>query len=317
MHEIRAGAPCLAFGTHLPGHLDCTAIEQKFLGERRFAGIPVTVLPVAVQGQQAAPQIVHAIELANRAGLFDVVIVGRGGGSLEDLWPFNEEGVARAIANSALPVVSAVGHEVDFTIADFVADVRAATPSAAAELLSPDGDDLLQAFAGYEIMLEEAVKRQLKQRSEKVNGLRARLRHPGERLQARSQALDNLEIRLQKAIQYRLNHTRQSLDAKRLRLQSKHPRERLERETLNLRRLQERLRSEITKKLTGSQQRFVAATDLLQAVSPLNTLKRGYSIVSDDEGHIVNSTKQIQVGDTLKTRMSDGELACTVEQIYG
>src|SRR5690606_11410681 len=123
--------------------------------------IPVTVLPVAVQGKEAAPQIVKAIQLANRANLFDVLILARGGGSLEDLWPFNEEIVARAIHTSKLPIVSAVGHEVDFTIADFVADLRAPTPSVAAELITPDSEDWLETFIGYEVMLEDAINRRL------------------------------------------------------------------------------------------------------------------------------------------------------------
>lgn len=283
--------------------------------ERRFPSIPVTVLPVAVQGQEAAPQIVRAIDTANRAGLFDVLIVGRGGGSLEDLWPFNEEIVARAIANSHLPIVSAVGHEVDFTIADFVADVRAPTPSAAAEILSPDGEDWLQTFTGYEIILEEVLKRGISQRRQKVEWLRSRLRHPGERLQSQSQSLDNLELRLKKAMAAKIQNTQQQLHSAASRHQAKHPRERLNRETLRLTRLQERLSELMDKKVVASQQRFGRAAGLLQAVSPLNTLRRGYAIVSTPEGRVLNSSAAISPGDPVQARLSDGVLNCTVNNI--
>ncbi len=283
--------------------------------ERRFPSIPVTVLPVAVQGQEAAPQIVRAIDTANRAGLFDVLIVGRGGGSLEDLWPFNEEIVARAIANSHLPIVSAVGHEVDFTIADFVADVRAPTPSAAAEILSPDGDDWLQTFTGYEIILEEVLKRGLAQRRQKVEWLRSRLRHPGERLQAQSQSLDNLELRLQNAMKAKIQNTQQHLRNTASRHEAKHPRERLNRETLRLTRLQERLSELTRKKVVASQERFGRAAGLLQAVSPLNTLRRGYAIVSTPDGRVLNNSAAVKPGEAVQARLSDGVLHCTVNDI--
>jgi exodeoxyribonuclease VII large subunit len=283
--------------------------------ERRFPSIPVTVLPVAVQGQDAAPQIAQAIDRANRAQLFDVLIVGRGGGSLEDLWPFNEEIVARAIANSQLPIVSAVGHEVDFTIADFVADARAATPSAAAEMLSPDGEDWLQTFAGYEILLEEGIKRKLAQQQQKVEWLRSRLRHPGERLQSQSQTLDNLDLRLQAAIKARLERQAQSLLNLSNRHQAKHPRERLQREQLKLQNLQEKLRALLNKKINGEQQRFAKAAGLLNAVSPLNTLKRGYAIVSNEEGVVLSSVQAVKAGDNIQAKLSDGELSCTVNTL--
>ncbi len=283
--------------------------------ERRFPSIPVTVLPVAVQGQEAASQIALAIDRANRANLFDVLIVGRGGGSLEDLWPFNEEIVARAISNSQLPIVSAVGHEVDFTIADFVADARAATPSAAAEMLSPDGEDWLQTFAGYEILLEEGIKRKLALQQQKVEWLRSRLRHPGERLQSQSQTLDNLELRLKGAMKTRVVREQQTLANLSSRHRAKHPRERLQREQLKLQNLREKLRTLVNKKIEGDQQRFANAAGLLNAVSPLNTLKRGYAIVSDDKGAVLSSVTAVNVGDKIQAKLSDGELSCTVNTL--
>ena len=167
---------------------------------RRFPAIKISIFPTAVQGAPAAAQIVDAISNANRHGQCDALIVGRGGGSLEDLWPFNEEIVARAIFASEIPIVSAVGHEVDFTIADFVADLRAPTPSAAAELLSPDGEDMLNQFEGFEILLGEAMVRKIRQLEQRTDYLQKRLQHPGRKLQEQAQHLDHLDIRLRRAI---------------------------------------------------------------------------------------------------------------------
>jgi len=171
---------------------------------RRFPGLPVTLLPVPVQGREAAPAIVRALALANAQPQFDAILIARGGGSLEDLWAFNEEVVARAIAGSRLPVVSGVGHETDFTIADFVADVRAPTPSAAAELLSLDGAELLGSLEGFELLLARALHTQLQRLGQQLTHLRARLRHPGQRLHDLAQRLDELELRLQRAIRLKL-----------------------------------------------------------------------------------------------------------------
>lgn len=164
--------------------------------ERRFPLMEVQLLPTLVQGDEAIEQIVKAIDLANRAPGIEAILLCRGGGSIEDLWAFNSERIARAIFASKLPVVSGIGHEVDFTIADFVADVRAPTPSAAAEIISPDADDLLETFSGYGILCANAVLAKIQKLKEKTQHLAVRVRHPGERLQQRAQRLDQLEIRL-------------------------------------------------------------------------------------------------------------------------
>lgn len=178
--------------------------------KRRFPCIPVTVLPVNVQGKEAAAQIATAIQQANELKLFDVLIVGRGGGSLEDLWPFNEERVARAIFASKIPIVSAVGHEIDFTIADFVADVRAPTPSAAAELLSPDCQEWFAHLNQQEQRLIRQMQVLLFNKQQKLEHLVTGLKHPGRRLQEQTQRLDELEFRLQKNIAHilRQQHSR-------------------------------------------------------------------------------------------------------------
>jgi exodeoxyribonuclease VII large subunit len=282
---------------------------------RRFPAIPVTVLPVAVQGKEAAPQIVRAIELANRAGLFDVLVVTRGGGSLEDLWPFNEEIVARAIYASALPIVSAVGHEVDFTIADFVADLRAPTPSAAAELITPDGEDWLETFIGYEVMLEEAMERRLSHAQQKLEWLRSRLRHPGERLQQQAQQLDGLEIRLQRAVRQQLERKHVQLQSLVLRQKPLQPGKRLQQLNQQLAQTFKHLCDLTHQQLQNRKQRLGETVRVLQTVSPLNTLERGYTITSDPSGKVIRSSQSVNIGDAVQTRLANGELLCRVEKI--
>lgn len=169
--------------------------------KRRFPSIPVTIYPTKVQGQEAAPEIVKAIDLAHQHNLCDVLIIGRGGGSLEDLWPFNEEAVAHAIFASQIPIVSAVGHEIDFTIADFVADKRAATPSAAAELLSPHQATILEQLDNLIKRLINEIDRSLQYHYQRVDWLTKRLRHPGHQLSLYSAQLQELSKRLFFAIE--------------------------------------------------------------------------------------------------------------------
>lgn len=283
--------------------------------QRRFPSIPVTVLPVPVQGQAAAPAIANAIQLANETGLFDVLIVGRGGGSLEDLWPFNEEVVARAIYDSAVPVVSAVGHEVDFTISDFVADARAATPSAAAELLSPDRDSWLQRYRAVETQLARLMQQHLKQLSIRTQHLRSRLRHPGIKLQQQSQTLDQLELRLKRAINGHLQQNAANQRQLAARLQQFHPQT-----LINLNRQQvdfatKNLRQALQSRLKTLQQRLQQNMQRLNTVSPLNTLERGYAMVTSADNKVIQHIQQVHTGDTITTRLTDGELISTVAAI--
>jgi exodeoxyribonuclease VII large subunit len=162
--------------------------------KRRFPAIPISLYPAAVQGDGAPTQLIQALELANRSALCDVLILGRGGGSAEDLCAFNDEMLARKIFASTVPIVSAVGHEIDFSISDLVADVRAPTPSAAAELLSPDRDQLSQQFDIYHNRFSQLARQQLNQRQQQLEALRARLRHPGQRLQDQSQRLTSTSV---------------------------------------------------------------------------------------------------------------------------
>ncbi len=286
---------------------------------RRFAGIPVSIVPTAVQGNGAAAEIARAIELINQRiacgeDSIDVIIAGRGGGSMEDLWAFNEEIVARAIAASSLPVVSAVGHEVDFTIADFVADVRAPTPSAAAELLSPDAREWMENLHGYELLLSQGLLRQLEQRQQQLNWLRSRLRHPGSRLQEHYQRLDELEIRLRNSWHSHRQRYQHRLQLLASQLQQAAPVARIEQARQHTANQGRRLQQQLRHHLQQYRQRLAAASGLLDAVSPLATLQRGYSIISDDKDGIVSNQNQLKEGDRIHARLASGELLCRVEE---
>jgi exodeoxyribonuclease VII large subunit len=284
--------------------------------DRRFASIPVTIIPVAVQGKDAAPQIVRALQIANKANLFDVIILGRGGGSLEDLWAFNEEVVARAIAASEIPVISAVGHETDFTIADFVADLRAPTPSVAAELAVPDGDEWLEKFIDYEVALEDVLQRKIEFLRQKLHWLTSRLRHPKDRLEQASQKLDHLELRIKQFMMGRITFHKNHLHKLELRRAPWHP-------AIQLQKLQQRLQSASTRLLPLQKQillqktqKFQSAVRMLNTLNPLKTLDRGYALVTLQGTQVpVTSSKQITPGTQLTTRVAEGEFQCEVTRI--
>lgn len=282
---------------------------------RRYPLIDLVILPVAVQGVEAPAQIARAINMACRMRNIEAIIVGRGGGSLEDLWAFNEEIVARAIFASKIPLVSAVGHETDFTIADFVADSRAPTPSAAAELLSPDREEILAAFEGHEVLLEEALWRKLDTSRQKLEHLRARLRHPGDRLNGWAQQLDNLEIRLTRAIQSQLHKQQHHLQQLNLRQSQFHPQEKLQQLQQQLNNVQQRLLHESDINLQTQKQRLAKASELLDSVSPLRTLKRGYAMVTDSDNGVLTDTKNVNIGDNIQAQLANGKLTCTVKDI--
>jgi exodeoxyribonuclease VII large subunit len=282
--------------------------------QRRFAGLPVTVLPVPVQGKEAGPAIVRAIALANAQPAFDVILLARGGGSLEDLWAFNEEIVARAIAGSRLPVVSGVGHETDFTIADFVADMRAPTPSAAAELLSPDGEDLRDNFVGFEILLTRALRTQMQHAGQRLAHLRARLRHPGQRLHDLAQRLDELDLRLQRAVHQSLRARQMQCQGLLARLRGQHPGQRLPGQRQHLAMLDQRLGNAMMQLLRARQVQLRHAGERAQLASPLAILARGYAIV-ESGGSIVRSVDEVTAGSVIQTRLADGVLTATVASV--
>lgn len=284
--------------------------------KRRFPAIPVVIYPVAVQGEGAAREIAEAIRLAGRRKDCDVLIVGRGGGSLEDLWAFNEEVVARAIHDSVLPIVSAVGHEVDFTIADFVADVRAPTPSAAAELLSPDREAWLGRLRRVEIRLVQRTRQQLRQREQQVEWLTKRLKHPGRRLQENAQRLDELEMRLAQAWRNLSRHKRSRLETLHARLERHHPATRLYQLQQSQRELSRRLQQAMRLHLKQLRQMLAAQAHALGTVSPLATLGRGYAIVSIEKtDKVLHQSNEVAVGDRIRARLHHGQLLCRVEEV--
>ncbi|MTI15279.1 exodeoxyribonuclease VII large subunit [Sansalvadorimonas verongulae] len=282
---------------------------------RRYPALKITVIPALVQGAEAAPQIVHALELAEQLPGVDAIIAGRGGGSLEDLWPFNEESVARAIARCSIPVISAVGHEIDFTIADFVADHRAPTPSAAAEVLSPDQQELQNTLLGYEQMLTRIMAHRLQGHRQALTHLRSRLRHPGERLREQSQRLDDLDIRLRKAMELGLHKAHSSLENAKERLHQHTPLSTLSRLKTLQQQLEQRLTLAMDASLDRKKRALTARIAELDAYSPLATLLRGYSILQTEGGTIISEASQTQVGDKLNARLGKGSLLCTVDNV--
>ncbi|MDX1588940.1 MAG: exodeoxyribonuclease VII large subunit [Oleiphilaceae bacterium] len=282
--------------------------------KRRFPAIPVTLYACPVQGKAATAEIVQAIERANRDGRCDVLIVGRGGGSLEDLWCFNEEAVARAIVKSGIPIVSAVGHEVDITIADLVADLRAPTPSAAAEKLSPDRAEWLLAFRRLEERFEAAIRRQCREDHLMLQQLQGRLKDPQQQLQAQAQRLDELDLRLRQAWQQQQTQRHERLQQNLTRLQLQRPDRLIRAGSERVEQLQTRLNQSMALQLKQGQQRFAAATQQLHLVSPLATLERGYAIVEDKQGRILRQPQSVAIGELVRTRLAGGGLWCRVER---
>lgn len=284
---------------------------------RRFPAIPVIVYPVPVQGAGAAAQIAAMIRKAGDRADCDVLIVGRGGGSLEDLWPFNEEVVARAIVASPIPVMSAVGHEVDVTIADFAADQRAPTPSAAAEMIVPDRQEWLLRTDRLTGRLAQAMKHRLRHRRQTVEHLAKRIRHPGRRLYDIAQRLDELEGRLTNANRMLLRHRTAHLAHLSARLHNRTPQYLLQRLAARHAELHGRLQRAITQRLERSAQQLAGIAGQLDAVSPLATLARGYAIVEHfPEGGVIRRYSDVAAGERVSARLGQGRLICRVEESH-
>ncbi len=282
---------------------------------RRFPLLEVDILPTQVQGATAAAQITSLLERAGASGRYDIVLVTRGGGSLEDLWAFNDERLARAIAASPVPVVSAVGHETDFSLSDFAADLRAPTPSVAAELLVPNRIDLGARLQGLQRRLSSLQLQSLRQSMQRAD--RAILRLQAMRPQARLQLLQRRQLearrRLESAWREQLERRRSSLRHAAAVLRATQPQRRLAMLRERLQSLGLRPQAAIARELQRDTLKLRALARSLEAVSPLATVARGYSILADAEGKLVRSVAQVQPGDPVSARLSDGTLKLRVE----
>ena len=285
---------------------------------RRFPATRITLLPVVVQGAGAADEIVHAIERANtlaeKLGL-QALIVGRGGGSLEDLQAFNEERLARAIFASELPICSAVGHEVDFTIADFVADLRAPTPSAAAEQLSPNQEDYFELLLSTSAQFKSAISLAIKQGRQQLTWIAKQLKHPDRRLQEQTQNLDRLDIRLRRAMSSNIATQRTELTQMQRTLSANSPKQLLERNKIRLAAGRGRLEQSLRSVLASHRSSLQTLSRSLNSVSPLSTLARGYSITVDSSSKVIRSTDDVKVGATITSRLGAGEIVSTVSAV--
>jgi exodeoxyribonuclease VII large subunit len=281
---------------------------------RRFPPAAVLIYPAPVQGAAAVPALVAALATAGARAECDVLIVARGGGSLEDLWAFNDERLARAIHACPLPVVAAVGHEIDFTIADFVADVRAPTPSAAAELVVPDRAACLEAVARMAGRLALSMRRELRAIRVRLDGAQRRLVlvHPGVRLEQQTQRLDDLTLRLERAAHADLQRERLRLGELHRRLMHRSPERLVQQQRARHQDLLLRLRHAATSRMACAAQRLALAQRALNTVSPLATLARGFAIVTRADGVLVTDASEVAPGDEIEARLARGTLTARV-----
>lgn len=281
---------------------------------RRFPSVKRTVIPVSVQGEYAAESIAKAIEKANELKHFDTIIVGRGGGSIEELWAFNEEVVARAIFHSTIPVISAVGHETDYTISDFVSDLRAPTPTAAAELSVPSLMDLSQQMTNYQHRLEQGMKHYINNYKSKLDAMKNAyaFKYPIHLTRQKEQQLDQYLIELNKRIvrfidEKKLNHNY----LKEKLIQTK-PTQLINHKKEELLLKHQTLKRMIEQKINDTTNHFERQLDKLSLLNPFETMKRGYSITYNAENKIIKSTKLVSPGDSVTVQLSDGSLDCQV-----
>ncbi len=286
------------------------------VARRRCPMSEIEILPVPVQGREAAPAIAAMLHAASRSTRYDVLLLTRGGGSLEDLIAFNDEDVARAIVASAVPVVSAVGHEIDFSISDFVADLRAPTPSAAAELLLPDSDALRATLAQNRARIAHAWNRLARGASQSLDHLHARLlaRHPRQRLANGAERLVALRARMRRCALAKTQSGRTRLSHLDARLRLTHPARRLTLWSREAMRLRERMLSAWARAAQRDARRLSALARALNAVSPLEVLQRGYAILLDENGTVLRSARGVAAGTSLTARLRDGTLPLIVRE---
>lgn len=284
---------------------------------RRFPLTSVLIYPTSVQGLGSAEEIARTLALADRRADCDVIILTRGGGSLEDLWSFNEEVVARAIAAMTLPVISGVGHEIDFTIADFVADLRAPTPSQAAELAVPDQREWLKRLAHLGQQIVHCTRQHLVKERRHFVGIAHRLQrcNPSVQLRERAQRLDELEARLRRCLERRIETRKLRLARVATAVAQASPAHRLTRARERWRTSQGDLRRALLRQVERTQQRLKLASRALKSLSPLATLDRGYAIVTDAGGKVLTDSSAVARGAAIDVRLARGGLTATVDKI--
>ncbi|HTC45493.1 MAG TPA: exodeoxyribonuclease VII large subunit [Steroidobacteraceae bacterium] len=282
--------------------------------KRRYPPAQVLIYPTPVQGAAAVPALIEALTLASARADCDVLILARGGGSLEDLWAFNDEAVARAIRACTVPVVSGIGHEIDFTIADFVADVRAPTPSGAAELVVPDRQALLNTLRRIGQRLVQSGRRELRTALQRLAHLQHRLQRtdPGVRLQQSAQRLDELEQRLRKALRAQVQHQNIRLSHALTSLMRATPAQRVAALAARNAELRIRLRHALQRRVEASDHRLHLAQHKLHTVSPLATLARGFAVVTRIDGSVITDALKVSVGDEIRARVARGMLRARV-----
>ena len=293
------------------------AAVQDFLHQagKRSPNTAISIMPVRVQGEGAAAEIARAIAELNRLGGWEIIVLCRGGGSLEDLWAFNEEEVARAIAASAIPVVSAVGHEVDFTIADFVADLRAPTPTAAAQMILPERALLVAAVAELDRRLAATLRRRLVDARQKLSSAQRLLGDPSRLLAQHNLRLDHLQAELGHALRLRLRRDRDRLSHCQAVLQRQDPRRLIAGYQGRVRENALRISFLIQRLLAAKRNQLGQSAAILDAVSPLAVLGRGYAIPRQADGSVLRSVKQAEVGGQLNLTIHDGSLDCRISKI--
>ena len=279
---------------------------------RRSPFLKLTLVESQVQGRTADKEIVKAIRRANKVVDFDVIILARGGGSIEDLWCFNMESVAREISKSQLPIISAIGHETDFTISDFVSDLRAPTPSAAAEIISQNHTNLLESFSRNKDSIEKGLLNKIEALKEVLDFKMALIRHPGEKLRETSQKLDNFETRMKDLLlnialdkKNRLERNTSQLKASSPKIDIKFKQTKINESYLNL-------INSIKLNIEKTKKSYLKNINTLEAVSPLAVLSRGYSIVTDDTNKIITSSEELNINQKIKARFQKGEILAQI-----
>lgn len=285
--------------------------------KRRFPIVKITLLPVLVQGPEAPETIARAIKQANEVGTIDVLIVGRGGGSIEELWAFNEEIVADAIFHSTVPIISAVGHETDFTIADFVADMRAATPTAAAELAVPAIDELLERIKQRTIRIEKAMTKKIETEKVKLSNFQKSyaFRYPEQLLKQKEQQLDRLLEKLNKNLQYNLERKKMVLTQLQKDLTRNHPKARITNAKEQLVVKETLMKQVLSSYIKEKDFQFKQMVTKLEALSPLSIMSRGYSLAYEEDGRLLKSVEQVKIGQKVKVKLKDGAIYGQVEMI--